>query len=196
MQLDRNLHSIGSYCMLFVRELYAIRSYLHAIRSYPYAIRSYLHAIRSYPYAIQSYLHAIRSCPNAIRSYLHAIRSYPNAIRSHLHAIRLYPYAIKSYAIIYRTSKETVFHSIVPSIRPYSTFHRTLYFIAWFHTVGVWVQVCVLWDMGLDTHIARKSTSNFTTSSSLVLIKRILGGVLGFNKYNSKRCAWFQVSWS
>ena len=26
MQLDRNLHPIGSYCMLFVRELYAIRS--------------------------------------------------------------------------------------------------------------------------------------------------------------------------
>ena len=34
MQLDRNLHPIGSYCMLFVRELYAIRSCLYGIRSY------------------------------------------------------------------------------------------------------------------------------------------------------------------
>ena len=34
MQLDRNLHPTGSYCMLFVRELYAIRSCLYGIRSY------------------------------------------------------------------------------------------------------------------------------------------------------------------
>ena len=34
MQLDRNLHLIGSHCMLFVRELYAIRSCLYGIRSY------------------------------------------------------------------------------------------------------------------------------------------------------------------
>ena len=50
--------------------------------------------------------------------------------------------------------------------------------------MGVWVRVCLLWDMGLNTHIARKSTLNFTTSLSLVLIKLILGKMQPFE--NSK----------
>ena len=56
--------------------------------------------------------------------------------------------------------------------------------IAGFHIVGDWVWACVLWDMGHNTHIARKSTLNFTTSSSLVLIKPILDEIQPFK--NSK----------
>ena len=56
--------------------------------------------------------------------------------------------------------------------------------IADFHIVGDWVQVCLLWDMGHNTHIAKKSTLNFTTSPSLVLIKPILDEIQPFK--NSK----------
>ena len=42
----------------------------------------------------------------------------------------------------------------------------------------------VLWVMGLNTHIAGKSTQHFTTFPSLVLIKLILGKIQPFK--NSK----------
>ena len=68
MQLDRNLHLIGSYCLLFVRELYAIRSCLYAIRSYTPSYRtehSVVLPIRSY----RAFGRTPHSIVPSIRSY-------------------------------------------------------------------------------------------------------------------------------